>query len=228
MTIRRKNGFTLIELLVVIAIIAVLASLSAVMGPRMIKKGKQTRSISDMRQMVTTMVGYASDHGNKLPAPAVSAADGEGMPSYWHNHLQMEITGGTLDLYTKDSWWKDNDSIFRNPLWPKKQITYELTGYGMNSKIAQNVAANRGETLGEEEALYTGVNLATINDPVRTPIVMPHWDWQYSGDAAEQDSKQWEMFAVAGRVPVAFLDGHVEVMSPREYVSRELDKMPAP
>jgi len=225
---RRKNGFTLVELLVVIAIIAILASLSAVMGPKMIRKGKQTRSISDMRQIVTTMAGYASDNGNKLPAPGVSAADSDGMPSYWHNNLQMLITGGTLDLYTKDSWWQDNDSIFRNPLWPKSQITYSLTGYGMNSKIAQNVASNRGETLGEEEAIYTAVNLATITDPLRTPIVMPYWNWHYAGDASEQDSKQWEMFEVSGRVPVAFVDGHVEVMSPREYVSRELDTMPTP
>ncbi len=53
-----QRGFTLIELLTVIAIIAILASMTAVVGPRVIERTKWARFVDTCRQLSTSAVGY--------------------------------------------------------------------------------------------------------------------------------------------------------------------------
>jgi prepilin-type N-terminal cleavage/methylation domain-containing protein len=62
------RGFTLIELLVVIAIIGLLST--AIMGPVQtgLKKGRDTRKISDLTQIQGALLQYAGDDNGKYPA----------------------------------------------------------------------------------------------------------------------------------------------------------------
>ena len=62
------RGFTLIELLVVIAIIGLLST--AIMGPVQtgLKKGRDTRKISDLTQVQGALLQYAGDNKGLYPA----------------------------------------------------------------------------------------------------------------------------------------------------------------
>ena len=67
----RATGFTLIELLVVIAIIAVLAAILFPVFAQAREKARQTTCLNNQRQIATTILIYAQDNDEMLPAPAV-------------------------------------------------------------------------------------------------------------------------------------------------------------
>ena len=62
------RGFTLIELLTVVAIIAILASLTLTVGPRMIERAKMNRLLSAMRQVDMALEAYRIDYQSYPPA----------------------------------------------------------------------------------------------------------------------------------------------------------------
>lgn len=71
---RSKAGFTLIELLVVIAIIAILASILFPVFSRARGKARQSACSSNMKQIATALIAYASDYDNMTPYWATGPA----------------------------------------------------------------------------------------------------------------------------------------------------------
>jgi general secretion pathway protein G len=59
---KKESGFTLIELLIVIAIIGILAAIAIPNLLNAVQRGKQKRSMSDMRTMATAVEAYAVDN----------------------------------------------------------------------------------------------------------------------------------------------------------------------
>jgi prepilin-type N-terminal cleavage/methylation domain-containing protein len=76
-----KAAFTLIELLVVITIIGVLAALLFTLAGNIRKKASSATSVSNLRQMGSAILSYASDNNTTLPGPVLS----DHFPRYQNN-----------------------------------------------------------------------------------------------------------------------------------------------
>jgi general secretion pathway protein G len=89
------RGFTLIELLIVVAIIGIIVAIGVVNMINAIQRGKQKRSMADIRSLATALEAYATDQnlypaaagfslpsGLSLPTATLGAAAGVLSPTY--------------------------------------------------------------------------------------------------------------------------------------------------
>jgi type II secretion system protein G len=114
----KKEGFTLIELLIVVAIIGIIAAIAIPNLLNAIQRGKQKRTMADMRAVGTAVESYAVDN-NKYPAggSAVSSIKDVLEPRYiarlpvvdaWNNAMDYISSPTTSpQAYSVESYGKD-------------------------------------------------------------------------------------------------------------------------
>ena len=108
---RDSKGFTLIELLIVVAIIGIIAAIAIPNLLNAIDRGKQTRTMADMRSLGTAVESYAVDN-NVYPAvtdaPSLKTIVEQGayiknMPinDGWSHQFQVTSTTTQYTLYSQ-------------------------------------------------------------------------------------------------------------------------------
>jgi len=116
---RRQRGFTLIELLIVVAIIGIIAAIAIPNLLNAINRGRQKRSMADMRTIATAVEAYAVDN-SFYPISIVSPTGMEDhiSPTYLKNmpdidgwrHAFYMYTDADGKNYTLVSYGRDNSS----------------------------------------------------------------------------------------------------------------------
>lgn len=112
---RRQKGFTLIELLIVVAIIGIIAAIAIPNLLNAINRGKQKRTMGDIRTIATAVEAYSTDFNfypkvtdgaaiNQLTAyitptfvRKIPGTDGWGIPIGWWG----TTVGDTYTLYSR-------------------------------------------------------------------------------------------------------------------------------
>ncbi len=111
---RKQKGFTLIELLIVVAIIGIIAAIAIPNLLNAINRGRQKRTMADMRSIATAIESYEVDFNfyPKIATGNVSAIETYIEPTYikrlpmvdgWNAQLQWvaDTTGTGYTLYSK-------------------------------------------------------------------------------------------------------------------------------
>ena len=109
---RNAKGFTLIELLIVVAIIGIIAAIAIPNLLNAIDRGKQKRTMADLRSMGTAIEQYSVDNTFYPVAATPAALSDQVTPSYiralpagdgWGNAFEVDSVAG---LYTVASCGK--------------------------------------------------------------------------------------------------------------------------
>jgi type II secretion system protein G len=123
----KKEGFTLIELLIVVAIIGIIAAIAIPNLLNAIQRGKQKRTMADMRACGTAVESYAVDN-NKYPAGGSAIT---GIVSVLEPRYIQRVP-------SKDGWNTTMDYISSPSASPQ---AYSIESYGKNG-------ANDGTVIG--------------------------------------------------------------------------------
>ena len=120
MTQRDQKGFTLIELLIVVAIIGIIAAIAIPNLLNAIDRGKQKRTMADLRSVGTAVESYSIDN-NQYPSNSgatVSTIASYLEPTYikkiptedgWNTAFQY-TTDANWQVYTMESFGKDGQN----------------------------------------------------------------------------------------------------------------------
>lgn len=119
MLLRKDRGFTLIELLIVVATIGVIAAIAIPNLLNAIDRGRQKRTMADMRSVGTAVEAYSVDFNSYPNTGAMGTIDATVdthiEPTYikqaprrdgWGHDLRYASTGG--QFYTVQAACKDN------------------------------------------------------------------------------------------------------------------------
>jgi len=110
----RSKGFTLVELLIVVAIVGIISAIAIPNLMNAVDKGKQKRTMSDLRAIGSAVEVYAIENATYPTASTVAAIKALIDPSYikhmpsedgWSHTIQVDASPSGYTLYSRG---KDN------------------------------------------------------------------------------------------------------------------------
>ena len=134
---RDSKGFTLIELLIVVAIIGIIAPIAIPNLLNAIDRGKQKRTMADMRSLGTAIESYAVDN-NVYPAVSTAAA------------LKTVVEAGAYikNMPTTDGW---------NNTFAVDSITTQYTVYSLGKdNTGSSCVAGQTTTFNDQICFING------------------------------------------------------------------------
>jgi prepilin-type N-terminal cleavage/methylation domain-containing protein len=228
----RRQGFTLIELLVVIAIIAILAALLFPVFAQVREKGRQTSCLSNLKQLGTAMLMYASDHDGAFPV-VLGRQPGQTRAYEWSWLQRIEPYVKNLGVFTDPSVssrstdWRQNDEILLSYGYaPRAEVNgfgaFEVTGvFGV--ALWQGIGGFYGGELGlfhEPVDSYRETEVARLTDTVL--LCDQRFDWGFRENVLYYPSprhiREPDIDLGGGRrapqgiVNAVFMDGHARGM----------------
>ena len=114
---RKDKGFTLIELLIVVAIIGIIAAIAIPNLLNAIDRGKQKRTMADLRSLGTAIESYSIDNNVYPTAANMTTLEGVIEPIYIRTSPDSDgwgrtfIVASTNTLYTVGSGGKDGGAL---------------------------------------------------------------------------------------------------------------------
>ena len=218
---RAGRAFTLIELLVVIVIVIAIATISIPFGLSVRDSARGTTCMSNLRQLGSTLIMYATDNGQKLPPlqPEASRETGK-RGDIWPVLLAR---AGYM-------WDGEGELPCGTGVWTCPKCDFMANTYGGYGVVEDTVFVY-GERYPENVREPGSLRLNRIDNPSNTWLV---------GDAAKSPNtpnKGW--YAIwsrpnrwvgnhspaerhGGKAHVCMADGHVEALTMKEIEERKV------
>lgn len=159
---KSSSAFTLIELLVVIAIIAILASIALPVFSSVQERGKQTKDMSNGKQICLGLKQFAVDHNGVFPnkVPDVVSTD------YDAGTTPLDATSASNDAF----WW-----LF--PTYLTSEDIFSVGGSAWcpnppNNTLDPTTAVARADTLAGGECGYAYVTSLNDTSNPQFPLVI--------------------------------------------------------
>ena len=143
---RRQKGFTLIELLIVVAIIGIIAAIAIPNLLNAINRGRQKRTMADMRTIATAIGAYGTDNSYyPMGITSISGLSPYISPTYIKTFPSKDGWGGDYFFvsnaagsnYTIRSYAKDRVTDTSNPSTETKTQNFDCDIIATNGAFVQ-------------------------------------------------------------------------------------------
>ena len=151
---RRQKGFTLIELLIVVAIIGIIAAIAIPNLLNAINRGRQKRTMADMRTIGTALESYSVDF-NFYPRVAASGDLKTGLDAYLTPTYIKQMPKN--DGWNQDLQYNTDGAGTSYTLWSKaKGATGTIAdGPGTTTSFSEAIIFSNGQFITWPEGMQT-------------------------------------------------------------------------
>lgn len=241
---RRRSvvGFTLIELLVVIVVIAIMAALLLPALSKTKEHARSTACRSNMKQLSLAFLMYAEDNeetfpwpggiGRAINSPTAYAPDwvatpqemqstpisvsSAGVPGFGHN-----AECGSIFPYVTSQPKREYDATFKDPTPVYRCPSTGKLGEALRVNYSANAWMEPGRDFGAGKVSPRGILTAAVSDPSRKVLLVneaPEGMMSPAFDPRVAPKVALRTVVFHGeRANIAFMDGHMEYVSRREY-----------